>query len=171
MNKTPFPRFGAGPVARIAALSVITLATAVHAEGPTTAPARVMTMAANTPAPAPSPAAKPAPDRDEQRIAKLHDQLKITPEQEPLWSKVAQVLRANDDKMDALVKARHDQAAQMTAVTDIRSYAEITEAHAAGLRNFAPAFEALYDTMPAAQQAEADTFFRTVNGKKKKKAL
>jgi hypothetical protein len=41
----------------------------------------------------------------------------------------------------------------MTAIEDLHSFAAITEAHAEGTRTFIPAFEALYQAMPAEQQA------------------
>ena len=109
-------------------------------------------------------------DRDEQRIRKLHDRLGITATQEGLWGQLAQVMRTNDDKMDVLSAERHDHAGSMTAVEDLRSYGEITEAHAAGIRAFVPAFENLYNSMSAAQKASADNVFRHVEVKAHKKA-
>ncbi len=70
-------------------------------------------------------------------------------------------MRSNDRSIDALAKARHEHAATMTAVEDLHSYGEITEAHAAGIRAFAPAFGALYDSMTAAQRTNADGVFRS----------
>lgn len=99
--------------------------------------------------------------KDELRIASLHDRLKLMPAQEPLWKKVVEVMRSNDRTIDALAKARHEHAATMTAVEDLHSYGEITEAHAAGVRAFAPAFGALYDSMSPAQRANADSVFRS----------
>jgi hypothetical protein len=55
----------------------------------------------------PSTLAMPAVDRDEQRISTLHDRLGITPSQEGLWGQLAQVMRTNDDKIDALATERH----------------------------------------------------------------
>ena len=106
--------------------------------------------------------AKPAIDHEEeQHINQLHDQLKITPEQEALWNNVAEIMRSNDKKIDALVKERHDKASTMTAVEDLRSYSEVTETHAADIKTFIPAFVRLYDSMSAAQKATADNVFRT----------
>ena len=54
--------------------------------------------------------AKPTIDHEEdQHISQLHDQLKITPQQEALWNDVAKIMRDNDRKIDALVKERHDK--------------------------------------------------------------
>ena len=114
-------------------------------------------------APAPAPAAKAARspvDRVEARITMLHAKLAITPAQEDLWKAVTQVMRDNAQAMEALTKARADQAPTMTAVDDLKSYAAIAEAHAAGLKQFVPVFEPLYASMSAAQQASANTLFR-----------
>jgi Spy/CpxP family protein refolding chaperone len=97
---------------------------------------------------------------DGWHIQSLHDRLKITPDQEALWTTVADIMRANDEKIDALTQARHEKAATMTAAEDLRSFAAITEAHAAGMRTFIPAFESLYQAMSPAQQANADQVFR-----------
>ena len=115
--------------------------------------------------------AKPTVDHEEeQHINQLHAQLKITPEQEALWNNVAEIMRRNDKKIDALVKERHDRASTMTAVEDLRSYGEVTETHAADIKTFIPAFERLYDSMSAAQKATADNVFRTGGRNALKKA-
>ena len=62
--------------------------------------------------------------------------------------------------MRALAKKRADGATTMTAVDDLKSYAEISEAHAEGAKKMIPVFEALYDTMTDAQKKAADDEFR-----------
>jgi hypothetical protein len=120
-------------------------------------PAPVLT----APGPGRRPATKTSPvDRVEARIAMLHATLNITPTQEELWKNVTQVMRENAQTMETLTKARADKATTMTAVEDLKSYAEITNAHADGLTKFVPAFEALYASMSDAQKAEANTMFR-----------
>ena len=99
-------------------------------------------------------------DRTEARIKDLQAKLKITPAQEELWNKVTQVMRDNAKTMDALMQARFEKAKAMTAVEDLKSYGEITQAHADGLKNFIPVFEALYAGMSDEQKKEADTLFR-----------
>ena len=110
-------------------------------------------------------------DRDEQRIKDLHDRLQITPTQEALWSKVADVMRSNDRTMDALAKTRRDAAATRTAAEDLRSYGEITEAHAVGIKTFAAAFQGLYDSMSKAQKSNADEVFRNQVKKSPRKGV
>jgi dTDP-glucose pyrophosphorylase len=99
-------------------------------------------------------------DRAELRITDMHARLKITPAQEELWAKVAEAMRDNAKVMDSLTQARVDHAKDMTAVDDLKSYGEITEAHADGIRKLTPAFAALYAGMSDAQKQEADTLFR-----------
>ena len=96
----------------------------------------------------------------EARIAYLHTKLNITPEQEELWNDVAQVMLDNAKTMDELIKARSANAATMTPVDDLKSYSEIAEAHADGLRQFIPVFESLYASMSDAQKMNADKLFR-----------
>jgi protein CpxP len=99
-------------------------------------------------------------DRAELRIKDMHAKLKITPAQEELWAKVAQATRDNSKTMDALTQARADHAKDMTAVDDLKSYGEITEAHADGVKKLTPVFADLYASMSDAQKKEADTLFR-----------
>ena len=84
----------------------------------------------------------------------------ITPEQEEAWNDVAQVMRDNAKTMEALIKARTENASTMTAVDDLKSYGEIAEAHADGIKNFISVFEPLYAGMSDAQKKTADTLFR-----------
>jgi protein CpxP len=109
--------------------------------------------------PAAAPKASRA-DRVETRIKDLHDRLNITPEQEDQWKNLAQVMRDNSKTMQELTKARKEKAKTVNAVDDLKSYAEITEAHADGLKKFIPAFESLYSTMSDEQKKNADTIFR-----------
>jgi hypothetical protein len=120
--------------------------------------------------PSPSRAASPEPGKAtagkvsraehvEARIKVLHTELKITPEQEELWNQVTRVMRDNAKTMEALTKARSEGASAMTAMDDLKSYSEIVEAHADGIRKFIPAFEPLYANMSDAQKKNADKVF------------
>jgi periplasmic protein CpxP/Spy len=108
-------------------------------------------------------------DRVEARIKELHTKLKITPAQEALWDNVTQVMRDNGKTMEALITARSEKAGTMTAVDDLKSYSEIAEGHADGLKKFIPVFEPLYASMSDAQKKDADTLFRH-HGRTKAKA-
>ena len=102
--------------------------------------------------------------RVEARIKDMHTRLMITQAQEDQWSKVAQVMRDNAKQMDALAKTRTERAA-MSAVQDLKSYGEISEAHADGIKKVTPVFSTLYDSMSAKQKKAADGVFR--NGSRK----
>jgi hypothetical protein len=108
-------------------------------------------------------------DRAELRIKNMHTKLNITPAQEEQWAKVAQVMRDDSKTMDTLTQARVDHAKDMTAVDDLKSYGEITEAHSNGIKKLIPVFADLYASMSDAQKKEADTLFRHGDQKHGKK--
>jgi protein CpxP len=121
-------------------------------------------------APSPVLAAKASgEDRAEARIKDMHAKLKITAAQEDQWAKISQEMRDNAKSMDALTQKRLANANTMTAVEDLKSYAEIADAHANGIKKFIPLFETLYASMSDAQKKEADALFRRGPGGKSKK--
>lgn len=99
-------------------------------------------------------------DRTELRIKDLHANLKITPSEENQWGKVADAMRNDAKNMDSLIQARLDHAKGMTAIDDLKSYSQITEARAEGVKKLIPVFSELYASMSDAQKKEADTLFR-----------
>lgn len=98
--------------------------------------------------------------RAEQRVNDMHSKLKITTAQQAQWATVSAIMLDNAKVMDVLTQKRADHAKTMTAVDDLVSYGEISEAHTAGIKKLTPAFTALYDTMSDAQKKQADTLFR-----------
>jgi protein CpxP len=124
----------------------------------------VAAMAGAQPAPTPPaakpPAAKPtAANYVEARIKSLHDQLKITPAEEPQWNAVAKAMRDSAKTTGALVADRAKNAPTMSALDDLHSYQAIAKAHLDGVNNLVLAFDALYTAMPAAQKKIADLAF------------
>ncbi len=99
-------------------------------------------------------------DRAEMRIKDMHAKLAITPAQEELWGKVAQVMRDNATTVDTLTQARVDHAKDMNAVDDLKSYGEITDAHANGIKKLTTEFTALYAAMSDEQKKDADALFK-----------
>jgi hypothetical protein len=98
----------------------------------------------------------------EDRITSLHSRLGITPAEEPSWAAVAQVMRGNEADMQKLISERRNEASQpLTAVEDLKTYERFTQAHVNGLKNLISSFEALYASMPPAQQATADHVFQS----------
>jgi periplasmic protein CpxP/Spy len=96
----------------------------------------------------------------EQRIAELHSQLQITPEQQPQWDQFAQVMRDNAKTMDDTFKARMKTMPTMTAPENMESYAQVTVDHARDVQNLVPPFKTLYATMSDNQKHIADEMFR-----------
>lgn len=124
---------------------------------------------AQTPPPATAPAAGPAmmqqaaPKHEnalESRISSLHDQLKITADQEKKWQAVAKIMRTNAEASHALVTEKRKDEANLTAVADLNAYADIAEAHAKHVRKLAKVFSELYDSMSDDQKKVADDVFR-----------
>jgi hypothetical protein len=94
----------------------------------------------------------------EERIKHLHDQLKVTPDQEAAWGKVAQVMRDNAASMKSAFEARKANT-NLTAPEDIKSLQKMTQAHADALDKFADSFGTFYDTLTPEQQKNADRVF------------
>ena len=100
-----------------------------------------------------------AADTIEQRIASLHESLKITPAEETDWKAVAQTMRDNADAMQKLATEKKSQATSMTAVQDLQTYAAFAQAHVDHLTKLTSAFTTLYNTMPEQQKKLADEVF------------
>ena len=97
----------------------------------------------------------------EARIKTMRSKLHITSAQETQWNAVAQVMRDNAHAMADLREEATEQAKSMSAIDHLKSYAAITDAQAAGIHKFLPAFQALYDTMSDTQKKNADALFRS----------
>ena len=97
--------------------------------------------------------------RVEERIKYLHTQLKITSAQESQWNAFADVMRSNGETMGKLFEARHANP-NVSALDDMKQYAEITQAHADGTKKLVDAFEPLYNSFSPEQKKLADTTFR-----------
>jgi hypothetical protein len=106
-----------------------------------------------------TPRGKQIANSVERHIAELQRRLKITPAQQPQWDAFAAVMRDNAIHSDRLYKARAE-AANVTALEDLRTYASIAQAHADDVQRLVPAFEALYQTLTPEQQRTADAAFR-----------
>lgn len=131
----------------------------------------LLTMTLGTPSTfAQSTAASPEPprqaasaaDRVEQRIASLHARLRITPAEQPLWDKFAQVMRDNAQKLSETAGERAAKLKDMNASDNMQSYAQLAMVHAQDLQNLTTAFQPLYASFSPEQQREADTMFRNV---------
>jgi hypothetical protein len=96
----------------------------------------------------------------DQRIATLHQELQITPDEENDWKAVAQTMRDNAAAMAKMAEAKSSESSQgMTAVQDLQTYAAFAQAHLDHLKALTASFETLYDAMPASQKKIADSVF------------
>jgi periplasmic protein CpxP/Spy len=102
----------------------------------------------------------------EQRIAQLHSSLKITSAQEDQWSKFADVMRDNAHTMGDLYRQRVAQRDTMSALDDMKQYAQITQSDADGTKRLVDAFEPLYASLSPDQKKLADAAFRHTGGEK-----
>jgi len=97
----------------------------------------------------------------EMRITKLHTELKITPAEETNWAPVAQAMRDNEMKMQAMITTKKSEPAHdISAVEDLKNYQMFNQAHVDGLKVLISSFEVLYMTMPDNQKHLADDVFR-----------
>lgn len=149
----PIPRLA--PVARSLAIAALL--------GTTFLAGSLGPVAAQAPAqkpPAAAAATSSKPETVEQRITTLKVALKITADQDAKWGAVATAMRENAAAMDKLVQAKRAiSPASMTAVEDLKTYQEFTQLRLDGLKNLNSSFKSLYDSMPAAQQKNADQVF------------
>jgi hypothetical protein len=101
----------------------------------------------------------------DQRIATLHAELKITPDEEASWTLVADTMRANDAAMQKLVADNKATNAQggVTAVDDLKTYETFNRAHVDGLKDLISSFGTLYAAMPDGQKQVADQVFHNFN--------
>jgi hypothetical protein len=110
--------------------------------------------------PAAAAATSSKPETVEQRIATLKTALKITPDQEKKWNGVAQAMRDNASNMEKLVaEKRKIPPEKTTAVDDLKTYQDFTEARLDGLKHLTSAFKSLYDSMTPEQKKNADVVF------------
>ncbi len=98
-------------------------------------------------------------ERLDAHFSILHEKLKITPAQEKQWNIFTEVMLENTKRMQELNDKRLKNAQTMNALEDLKSYSEIADAHATGLKKFIPAFEALYSSMSQEQRKNADSLF------------
>lgn len=120
-------------------------------------------------APAAAAATSNKAETVEQRIASLKASLKITPDQETKWNGVATVMRDNAVAMDKLVQTKRAiPPASMTAVDDLVTFQDFTQARMDGLKTLTSAFKSLYDSMPADQKKNADQVFMSYGDAPKK---
>jgi len=94
----------------------------------------------------------------EVMISNMRTKLRVTPAEQSQFDAVADVMRTNAKAMETLLAERaHDT--DQSAVASLHWYEKLTDAHAAALKNFTPAFETFYATLSASQRKAADAMF------------
>jgi hypothetical protein len=109
----------------------------------------------------PAVARTSAVEYTEAQIKQLQGALKITKEQEELWTNLTQVMRENAKEMDALSKERSEHTKTMNSAERIRFHRDITKAHLDQLEKLIPPFDAFYSNMSDQQRNITDIIFRT----------
>jgi hypothetical protein len=124
---------------------------------------------AQAPLPPPPDAAAPAQSHGsdaamqkavDQRIAALQAKLAITQAQTAEWNDFAKVMSENAASTNKLFADRAQNAATMTAVENMKSYADIARAYADNTQRLSTAFATLYAKLAPDQQKTADQLFR-----------
>ena len=92
-------------------------------------------------------------------LAALHQELKITPAEEPLWTTFATSMKDSAAQLGEAYRQRREQLPTMNALADMNSFIGLEQMRLDGLKKSSSAFAALYQTMPADQQKVADTIF------------
>jgi hypothetical protein len=101
----------------------------------------------------------------DERIATLHRELMITPDEETNWTAVADTMRNNEVAMQKLVADNKaaNQLGNVTAVDDLKTYEMFNRAHVDGLKDLITSFGTLYAAMPDGQKQVADHVFHEFN--------
>jgi hypothetical protein len=112
--------------------------------------------------PTPPPTTTPASPQDaaEQRVRSLQAELHITDAQMPQWSTFAQAMRDSAISTDTLFRQRANATQSMSALDNMKSYAQVARAYADNTENLSAAFEALYGVLSDQQKQTIDTLFR-----------
>lgn len=98
--------------------------------------------------------ATPAPNV-EANIANLHQQLAVTPAQEPQFQALANVMRENAQMMASMRPPSNPNA-----VEGLRLAIQYGQDEINGMRRMLPALQALYASLTPAQRMTADQVFR-----------
>jgi periplasmic protein CpxP/Spy len=138
---------------RIATVRAIIVVAASLVLGIPVAPAQTV--------PTPPPTTAPASPQDaaEQRVRSLQAELHITDAQMPQWSTFAQAMRDNAISTGTLFRQRASSQS-MSALDNMKSYAQVARAYADNTENLSVAFEALYGVLSDQQKQTIDTLFR-----------
>lgn len=149
-------------------LPLTLMATPVLAQG--TAPQAAQAPVVAAPATSATPEATTAPQAPkpshvaqgvENHLKNLETQLKITPQEQGVWTDFANTMRENALRTDELLQKQLPPE-QQTALESVQTYTRITQARAEDAQRLLPKFEALYAALSPEQKKAADETFAHV---------
>jgi protein CpxP len=123
-------------------------------------PGCLLAAAQQPPAPPPATITPSPQSAADARIRALQAQLYITDAQMPQWNAFAQAMRDNATSTDTLFRQRASSAASMSALDNMKSYAQVARAYADNTEALANSFEVLYGVLSDQQKQTIDTLFR-----------
>ena len=94
-----------------------------------------------------------------EHITALRSQLQITPAETASWDAFAAVMRQNASEISAKLAQRTAGFEKMSAVDDLKSYADVTALHAQESQRLIAPFEVLYGALSPEQKQRADQLF------------
>jgi hypothetical protein len=123
-------------------------------------------VAQNSPTPAaPTPMPQGFADEVEIKIAELHNTLRITPAQEPLFRAYADAMRSNAQAVNELFVQRA-QITDFSAPVLLRWYAQLTAGHAEAVNKLIAPLDALYQSLSPEQKQAADRHFEQLSARR-----
>ena len=96
----------------------------------------------------------------DRRIIDLHSRLHITQDQSQQWDQFAQQMRDNARDIDQAYQQRAQKIGSMSAVDNMKSFADIEQQRAQDMQKLVPAFQNLYASLSDQQKQTADQLFR-----------
>ena len=96
--------------------------------------------------------------RVQQQLHDLYARLRITAAQQPQWDAFAHTLQANAEHMHDLWASR--PTGTVSALEDMRNYAQMAQAHAEDMQRLVAAFTPLYMSLSPEQKTAADQVFQ-----------
>lgn len=99
-------------------------------------------------------------DRVEQQITTLHSQLNITDAQSKQWDAYAQTMRDNAQNMSTAFADRKQKAPTLNADETMKSYADLTQMQADGMKKLSSAWSDVYAVLTPDQKKTADDLFQ-----------
>jgi hypothetical protein len=95
-----------------------------------------------------------------ERLARLHDTLRITQGQQQAWNRFADTSLQNATTLDQLYRQRRDTLQTLNAVQNMQTFTQIQFQQAQDMQRLLPTFQQLYTELSPQQRQTADDMFR-----------